>query len=57
VLERDLEWLARLDGEHDRRILDEWDTRLADVDGTAVDQRERELLSDLRRRVREERSR
>ncbi len=49
LLERDLEWLSRVD---EPRVLDEWDARLAAVAVDALDLRERELLRALRRRVR-----
>jgi transcriptional regulator with XRE-family HTH domain len=57
LLERDMQWLARLDGEHDRRTLDEWEARLAGIDDDALDLRERELLREARRRVRAHRDR
>src|SRR6267378_5081149 len=32
LLDRDLAWLARTDGEHDRTTLDEWEAQLLAVD-------------------------
>jgi transcriptional regulator with XRE-family HTH domain len=52
LLARDIEWLSLVD---EPRVLDEWDARLASVDIDALDLRERELLRDLQRRVREAR--
>jgi transcriptional regulator with XRE-family HTH domain len=55
LLERDLLWLERTGGEHERATLDEWDTRLLAFDGDRLDVRERELLREARRQVRERR--
>jgi transcriptional regulator with XRE-family HTH domain len=52
LLDRDLAWLERTGGEHDRATLDEWEAKLLAVDDTQLDLRERELLRDARRRVR-----
>jgi transcriptional regulator with XRE-family HTH domain len=56
LLERDLAWLDRTDGSHDRVVLDEWDARLLDLVASTHDERERQLLADARRRVRTRRS-
>lgn len=52
LLDRDLAWLERTDGEHDRATLDEWEAQLLAVDDAKLDLRERELMRDARRRVR-----
>ena len=52
LVDRDLEWLERTGGEHDRATLDEWEAKLLAVDDAQLDLRERELLRDARRRVR-----
>jgi transcriptional regulator with XRE-family HTH domain len=55
LLDRDLTWLERTAGEHDRATLDEWEAQLLAVDDAQIDLRERELVRDARRRVRERR--
>jgi len=55
LLDRDIAWLDRTNGEHDRRVLDEWDARLRAFDDNVLDLHERELLREARRRVRAQR--
>jgi hypothetical protein len=52
LLDNDLAWLERTGGADGRRVLAEWEARLLAVDERLLDPRDRELLSDARRRVR-----
>ena len=56
LLDNDLAWLERTEGSFDRRVLDEWDSRLRAADAWHLDLRERELLRDAQQRVRTRRS-
>jgi transcriptional regulator with XRE-family HTH domain len=55
LLERDLAWLDRTGGEHDRPVLEEWLARLAALADDADDARERsaaaDALASVRRRL------
>ena len=57
LLDNDLAWIERTGDAHRRRVLDEWEARLAAVDDDSVDLRERELVRDARKRVRVSRDR
>jgi len=52
LLDNDLAWLERTGEIDGRRVLDEWEARLLDLDRTALDLRERELLRAARAAVR-----
>ena len=52
LLDNDLAWLERTGRIDERRVLDEWEARLRAVDGSMLDQRERELLRSARDTVR-----
>ena len=52
LLENDLSWLERTDGHDRRRVLDEWDARLLDIDEEGLGSHDRELLRDARARIR-----
>jgi transcriptional regulator with XRE-family HTH domain len=56
LLDGDLGWLEGADAAQVRLTLDSWETRLLAVDEHAVDERQRGLLAELRRRVRARRS-
>jgi transcriptional regulator with XRE-family HTH domain len=57
LLDNDLAWLERAGDEHRRRVLDEWDVRLSSICDDDLDLRERELLREMRKRVRLSRDR
>jgi transcriptional regulator with XRE-family HTH domain len=52
LLANDLVWLERTGGSFDRRVLDDWELRLAALADSTYDPRERRLLADARRQVR-----
>lgn len=55
LLDNDIAWLERTDGDDERRVLDEWDARLRVIDDHVLDLRERELLRDARASIRKRR--
>src|SRR5437879_4555856 len=57
LLDNDLSWLERGGASELRRVLDEWDARLAAIDERSLDLREREMLSEARASIRSRRSR
>jgi transcriptional regulator with XRE-family HTH domain len=57
LLDNDLAWIERTGDGHRRRVLDEWEARLAAIEDDSVDMRERELVRDARKRVRVSRDR
>jgi len=52
LMDNDLTWLERTGGEDRRRVLDEWEARLLDVDENGLGSHDRELLRDARARIR-----
>jgi hypothetical protein len=56
LLDNDLAWLERTEGQDQRRVLDEWEARLRAVDDRDLDLRERELLRVARATVRSRQS-
>jgi transcriptional regulator with XRE-family HTH domain len=56
LLDNDLAWIERAGGLDARRVLDEWDARMLGIDEHSLDLRERELLHDMRARVRRARA-
>jgi transcriptional regulator with XRE-family HTH domain len=55
LLERDLDWLERVDASHRPPVQREWELRLAALAADAHDLEEKALLAAARRRLREDR--